>query len=210
VFPELAPAPSRGGGSSKQPVRPIVSETSGGIMIDVPTYETVKDDDTGKETQEETGQVVQKQLGAYDRVINVPNSKSVTITVTPKIVELNPSLKGVRTINIKPDNLLRVRGESGYELIAQGTDIQDVERDGKKVATKSFKPYIPYEIVRGAVEGAYGGMTDVYEELEIGKKSQKKSTTPKLITVTIDGKTGQIDESQWSAFKKKYPKATRQ
>ena len=213
VFPELALAPS-GGGGNKDVKKPIISDVNGKIKVSDYSGVLKEGEDPSREIIINVGQPQVYEI-EYDKSINIPDSKAVTINLNDEIYALNPRLKeeGVTQISFKPNNILRVRQKDGYKLIALGNEVLDaVKEDGTPVQIKSFKPYIPYETVKGSVELSYGSdvMQSIYEELEIGKKSQKKSTTSKLITVTIDGKTGQIDESQWSAFKKKYPKATRQ
>lgn len=210
--------PPQSGGSEAERRTPTVVKSQGAIMIDVPTATRDKD---GK--QVETSKPAQQQAGSYDYIVNIGDTKPVTVTVTSEMVKLNPQLKGIKSINVKPTTIYRVRTPEGYGLMtrgvvqsmedSQGIQTQFGEEGSSGKITKSFEPIFPYDVVQSEVERTYPNkMSKIYTDLEIGKKPQKSGGATKAATiiVTVDGKRGEISADQWEAFKKKYPNAKRQ
>lgn len=157
---------------------PIITESSGGIFVDAPKY-----DSKGEVVPEDNP--AQQQIASYDRIISVSDAKPVTVTVTPEIIRLNPQLKGVKSINIKPSTIYRSRDNKGYTLLASGV-VQEITDDkglivswNQKAAdskiSKSFEPILPYQMVQSEIEKTYPGkMQDIYQQLEIGNKPKNK------------------------------------
>jgi hypothetical protein len=181
VFTELAPAPSRGGGSgsTKTKQKPVIADVSGTIGgITSMGFTKIKSDTGGKGIDINVD--VPNNL-EYDKSVNTPSAKSVTILVNDEVEALNPRFKelGIKQIRFRPTNQLRTKTKDGYTLTSVGDEVIDaVNEDGETVQVKSLKPYIPYEMVRGAVEESYGTeqMNEIYTELEIGQKPQKKTS----------------------------------
>jgi hypothetical protein len=99
---------------------------------------------------------------------------------------------------------------------------KDKDADGNEIETSGM---VPMKDVENALKGKRGQNTKVIDEYKTRAKSHEskirgggeatttemgsKKSEDKMITVTLNGKSGQIPEKNWEAFKKKHPTATR-
>lgn len=90
---------------------------------------------------------------------------------------------------------------------------KEKDTNGNEIETTG---HVPLEQVKNSLRGRRNENDKVIEEYfkrakekTAALKGESKQAASNMITVTLNGKTGEIPESQWSSFKKKYPSATR-